>query len=366
MDPGRFETLLVHGRVAPGEESMAGLAEREGATMQYLPPLGQEIDPLADGRALFALRRTIRSFRPDIVHTHTAKAGFLGRSAALSHRSRPALVHTFHGHVLEGYFGPAKARFFRLLESTLAHRTDRLVGVSEATVRDLVRLGIAERARFQVIPLGLDLAKYKELGPDAGRSLRKRLNLGPGDVLAVFVGRVVPIKRLDVMLEAFAHAAGAGATLHLAVAGDGEIRGDLEAQAAALGIADRTHFLGYRCDLRPLFAAADLAVISSDNEGTPVSLIEAGAAGLPAIATDVGGVSEVVTPETGILVPPQDPVAFGMALAQLAQDPARRNAMGTAARSRLAPRHAVARLIRDVAALYEELHAVRFRQARSR
>jgi len=350
-----YRTLLVHGSLAPGEASLAGIAEEEGATMRFLPELRQSVRPLHDSRALLELIRIARAFRPDVVHTHTAKAGFLGRQAALAMRPRPVVVHTYHGHVLEGYFGAAKTRLYLELERAMARVSDRLLGVSQATVDDLVRLGVAPREKFQVMPLGLDLDRLAEPAPGPGPEMRRELRLGEGELLLVFVGRFAPIKRLDLLLDAFAQARAEEPRLRLAVVGDGDERPALERRAAGLGIADDLRFLGYRRDLRPVFAAADLAVLSSDNEGTPVSLIEAAAAGLPAVATDVGGVGEVVSEQTGILVPRGDAAALAAATVALAADPERRQAAGSAARDRALARYGAARLVADVDSLYREL-----------
>jgi len=377
FDPERYETLLVHGSLAAGEASLAGIAETEGATMRHIPALQQQVHPLRDSRALLQLIRLARAFKPDIVHTHTAKAGFLGRQAALTVRPRPVVVHTYHGHVLEGYFGPAKARLYLELERALGRVSDRLIGVSQATVDDLVRLGVAPRDRFQVVPLGLDLERLAEpprssFHPPGGGNddragelpgmrdeTRAELGLEEDDVLLVFVGRFAPIKRLDLLLEAVAQAARREPRLRLAVVGDGDERPALERRAGELGIGASVTFLGYRRELRPVFAAADIAVLSSDNEGTPVSLIEAAAAGLPAVSTDVGGVGEVVGPETGILAPPGDPAALATAISAMAADPERRQAAGAAARKRSVERYGVQRLLADIDALYAGLVATR-------
>jgi glycosyltransferase involved in cell wall biosynthesis len=358
--PDRYETLLVHGQPAPGEESMADLAEREGAETVYLPSLRQPVNPLHDSRALAEIGRIARRFRPDLVHTHTAKAGFLGRSAAtLAVRPRPVLVHTFHGHVLEGYFGKAKTAVYRGLERRLAKRTDRLIGVSRQTVDDLVRLGIAPRQKFSVIPLGLDLGPFMSLEAKSGLALREQLRVPEERMLLAFVGRIVPIKRVDLLLRAFARARQTGADAHLALVGDGEERARFQALAAELGVSSAVSFLGYRRDLTDIAAAADVAILSSDNEGTPVWLIEAGAAGLAAIATDVGGTSEVVTPETGILVPRDDQPALTAAIAELAGDAGRRREMGERAREHVLARYSVDRLIADIDALYTDLLGAR-------
>jgi glycosyltransferase involved in cell wall biosynthesis len=356
LDPERYQTLLVHGRTAPGEESMADLAQAEGAETVYVPSLRQPVSPLHDARALAQIRSIARRFRPHLVHTHTAKAGFLGRSAALlAVRPRPVLVHTFHGHVLEGYFGPAKTRLYRGLERTLARRTDRLIGVSPQTVDDLVRLGVAPREKFSVIRLGLDLEPFARLETGEGTDLRAELRVANDQTLLAFVGRIVPIKRVDLLLRAFARAHASGAKIHLAIVGDGEARPEFERLAHELGVGAAVSFLGYRRDLPQIAAAADAAVLSSDNEGTPVWLIEAAAAGKPAIATDVGGTAEVVRPETGVVVPPDDESALAAAISRLAGDPELRRRMGGRARQHVLRHYSVERLLSDIDALYRDL-----------
>jgi glycosyltransferase involved in cell wall biosynthesis len=359
FDPDRYETLLVHGAIAPGEASLADLAEEEGARMRFVSDLQQPVHPLHDSKALWRLIRLARAFRPDVVHTHTAKAGFLGRQAALMVRPRPVIVHTFHGHVLEGYFGAAKARIYLELERALGRISDRLIGVSQATVDDLVRLGVAPREKFQVLPLGLDLDRFVELKVDLRAESRKELGVGVDEILVVFVGRFAPIKRLGLLLRAFGEARRSDSRLRLAVVGDGDERTELERQTVGLGIVEDVRFLGYRRELRPIFAAADFAVLSSDNEGTPVSLIEAAAAGLPAVSTEVGGVGEVVGEESGILVPRGDAEALATAIGEMATDRERRERRGVAARERAIGRFGAQRLLGDIDALYSELLTAR-------
>jgi glycosyltransferase involved in cell wall biosynthesis len=356
LDPERYDTLLVHGEVGRGEASLAAVADRHGAVRAVVPGLRPELRPLGDLRALAGLVRHVRAFRPDIVHTHTAKAGVLGRLAAvLGGRPRPMIVHTYHGHVLEGYFGRIRNALYRGIERALGRASDRLLGVSQATVDDLVRLRIASRERFRVVPIGLDLEPFTMLDSEAGAAFRREAGADDGDVLLTFVGRLVPIKRVDVLLRAVAAARRAGAPVRLAVVGDGHLRPELEALTAELAIDDRVLFAGYRADVRPVAAACDIAVLSSDNEGTPVSLIEAGAAGRPAVSTAVGGVAEVVRPETGRLVPAGDADALGAALGELSGDPDARAAMGAAARDHVVGRYSVERLLADVDDLYREL-----------
>jgi glycosyltransferase involved in cell wall biosynthesis len=338
---------------------MADLARREGARTVYLPSLGQPPRPHRDLAALARIAAIARRFRPHVVHTHMAKAGFLARQAALTTlRPPPVIVHTYHGHVLEGYFGPHLSRLYRFLETLLARRSDCLVGVSEATVDDLVRLGVAPRGAFRVIPLGLDLEPFARGDPREGRELRRSLGIGEHDIVLTFVGRVVPIKRVDVLLRAVA-LAGDSAPLRLLVVGDGELRPRLEALSRELGIADRVRFVGYRRDLTAIASATDIAALTSANEGTPVSLIEAGAAGCAAVATRVGGVAEVVTPETGLLVPAGEGEAVAAALSRLAVDHGLRERLGKSARERALRRYSAPRLVADIDALYRELLARR-------
>jgi glycosyltransferase involved in cell wall biosynthesis len=350
LDPERYETLLVAGRPGPGEGSFESLAARYGARLALLPALGPQIDPRADLRSLRALGGVVRRFRPDIVHTHTAKAGALGRSAALAASAggeRPLIVHTYHGHVLEGYFGPAVTAGYRAVERGLARYSDRLVGVSDATVDDLVRLGIAPRERFSVIPLGLDLDRFL--------ALERGARPEGGDGVALYAGRLVPIKRVDLLIRALASARAGGARLRLVVLGDGELRPELERLAGELGVAPHVSFLGYRDDVLPYVEQADMAVLSSANEGTPVALIEAAAAALPLVGTRVGGVADVVIPAAGRLVASGDAQGLAAAMTELAAEPELRLRLGAAAREHVRARYGAERLLSDVDGLYRQL-----------
>jgi glycosyltransferase involved in cell wall biosynthesis len=356
MDPERYQTLLLHGEVGTGEDSLEDSVRASGAAMARVPGLGPALRPHDDARALGSLVQAMRRLRPDIVHTHTAKAGMLGRLAAvMAGRPRPTILHTYHGHVLEGYFGTVKNATYRGLERQLATVSDALIGVSSATVDDLVRLGVAPRERFRVIPIGLNLQPFLDATPADGAAFRQEAGVQDGEVLLTFVGRLAPIKRVDVLLRGFAHGLERGARVRLALVGDGELRPQLEALASELGLADRVCFAGYRESMVPVASASDIAVLSSDNEGTPVSLIEAGAAGKPGVATRVGGVPDVVTPRTGVLAPAGDSRALGEAIATLASDSKGRAEMGARAREHVAGRFSVDRLVDDIEALYGEL-----------
>lgn len=348
-----YETLLVTGRVAAGEEEHTDL---DGIRVRYLDRLGPEIRPLDDLLALIDLIRVVRAFRPDIVETHTAKAGMLGRLAALlGRRQRPIVIHTYHGHVLRGYFGPLKTRVFKSIERGLARVSDRLIGVSEATVDELVELEVAPRAKFAVVPLGLELDPFLALGLDPDRSFREEIGVGSDEVLFTYTGRLVPIKRPELMLRSLARARESGAAARVAVVGDGLPRPQLERLAQSLGCASAVDFLGYRRDLPRIAAGSDAALLTSDNEGTPVALIEAAAAGRPAVATAVGGVPDIVIEGTGLLAPLGDESAIAARIARISSEPDLRRKMGARARKHVAEKFTAARLLDDVDLLYTRL-----------
>jgi glycosyltransferase involved in cell wall biosynthesis len=269
------------------------------------------------------------------------------------------VLHTYHGHVLTGYFGPRKSALFRSIERALGMVSDRLVAVSQATADDLVRLGVAPRGKFSVIPLGLDLERFLAADGTDGAGFRAEMGVTPEDCLALFVGRLVPIKRVDVALRAVAEARARGAALKLAVVGDGGLRPDLETLATELRLGDAVRFLGFRDDLERLVAGSDVALLTSDNEGTPVALIEASAGATPAVATDVGGVRDIVTLETGRLARSGDASEVADRLVELASDAALRTRLGHRARAHVRAGYTADRLLGDVDRLYSTLVGAR-------
>jgi glycosyltransferase involved in cell wall biosynthesis len=353
-----YDTTLVSGSLARGEDSMAFVADARGVEVVRIDELGREISPLRDLLATIRLAKLIRRERPQILHTHTAKAGTVGRVAALLAGSRkpPIIVHTFHGHVLRGYFGPLRSLFFRLLERRLAAGTTALIAVSPQVRDDLVALGVAPRERFVVIRLGIELDE--RVAPELNGRGESRRYLGiPGDRFAVgWIGRMTAVKRTDDVLIAFKRLRDGGVDAVLCMVGDGPDRLQLEQRAHELGVARNTVFLGYQEDVAPFYAAFDALVLPSGNEGTPVSVIEALAAELPVVATRVGGVPDVVRDgEDGFLVEAGATDDLADRLAQLAGDPALRARMGKQGRERVLPRYAVERLVEDIDELYRSL-----------
>lgn len=357
MNPGGsapdWTTVLVAGQVGENEGSMEWLAEQEGVSFVSLPSLGRELHPVKDLSTFRELVRIIRRERPDVVHTHKSKAGTLGRLAAWL-CGVPVVVHTFHGHVLRGYFSEAKSRAFRLIERAMAALSDRVIAVSPKVKDDLVALGVAAAGKIDVVFLGLDLRRFESSRRGRG-GLRAELGLSAETPLVGLVARLVPIKRVPLFLEAAKAVLAFRPDAVFAVAGDGELRPELEALAAGLGIESRVRFLGFRSDLERIYPDLDVLCLTSDNEGSPVSLIEGMASGCAAVSTDVGGVRDVLEDgRCGVLVPAGNAGAFADAVLALLNDPSKREAL--AAEGRLAAkRFAIERLVSDLDNLYKSL-----------
>jgi glycosyltransferase involved in cell wall biosynthesis len=352
-----YETTLVAGDVARGEESMAFVAERAGVEIVPLPGLSRELSPLRDAVAAWRVAQIIRRVRPDIVHTHTAKAGAVGRMAALlaGPGRRPVVVHTFHGHVLRGYFGRVGTLLFRAIETVLARTTDRLVAVSPAVRDELVALRVAPERKFSVVRLGIELEPRVRFDGDAAE-VRRRHGIGADKFVVGWFGRMTAVKRTEDLLTMLAGVRERGVDALLLLVGDGDDRERLEQRAHDLGLARSCLFVGYQEDVAPWYAICDAVVLTSASEGTPVTIIEALAAGRPVVATRVGGVPDVVEEgETGFLVRPGDTHALAERLEILARNPERRAAMGAAGRERVLRRYAVDRLVDDIDALYRAL-----------
>lgn len=365
MLPGRgFDTRLIHGRLGHGEGDMRYLLPPE-ADVRYLPALCRPIAPVDDLRTLVRLVAEMRAYEPRIVHTHMAKAGTLGRLAAALYnmtrgrRPRARVIHTYHGHVLEGYFSPAATFVFLSLERLLARLSDVLIAISPAIRSELLDdLRIGRRHQYRVVPLGFDLTHLAAIDDAFRAAARERLGVPQSASVVVTVGRLTAIKQHRLFLDVVAKVAAMRDNVMALIAGDGELRGELEDAARGFGLDRRVRFLGWRRDLKDLYAASDVFLLTSRNEGTPVAIIEAMAAGVPPVSSDVGGVRDVIdSPSVGLLAPFGDVERLAEAVLRLLDDDAERRAMGARARARVMAAYSIDRLVDDIVGLYDELTA---------
>lgn len=357
LAPLGYETRLVVGRESGREGSLLDLALAKGVDVLALGGLGREIRPLGDLRALFGLWRLLRRFRPHVVHTHTAKAGVVGRLAAVAARV-PIVVHTYHGHVLRGYFGRLQSAAFRAIERALGAFSSALVTVSESVKQDLVALGIARPDRIRVVPLGLELDALA-VGLPRG-VLRREARFAHAAPLVGLVGRLAPVKDVPTFLRAARRLLDRRPDVRFSIVGDGDERAALESQAQALGLSEAVCFHGWRRDLPAVYGDLDVVVNCSRNEGTPVALIEALAAARPVVATAVGGTPDLLGRGAfGTLVAAGDAPALAGAIEALLDDPQGAGARARAGRAHVLAEHGVARLLRDLDHLYRELLAAR-------
>ena len=354
------DVLVVAGTLHEGEQSMEYVADDLGVGVLKLPALQRPLSPRADGAATLRLRELIRERRPDVLHTHTAKAGATGRIAALAAgRARPrAVVHTFHGHTLSGYFSRRWERVFRRIERLLARTTGSLVAVSTEVRDDLVQLGVASADRFTVVPYGFDLPAWGPADDEARTRLRGELGLGEDTFAVGWAGRLTAIKRPLDLIRTLQALREDGVDAVLVLVGDGEDRPAVEALARDLGVAESCRFVGFQRRIREWYAAVDVSLLTSANEGTPVVAIESLAAERPVVATRAGGTATVVTDgESGYLVPVGDVDGLAGRLGALARYPELRARLGQTGAADVRTRFATGRMADDLEAVYRRLLA---------
>lgn len=358
-----YATTLLHGRIGEAEGDMRYLLPETGVDVRYVDSLCRRISPVADLRALWTILRVLREIQPDIVHTHMAKAGVLGRIAALIYNwttgwNHPArVIHTYHGHVLDGYFRPWQSAAFVRLERLLAHATDVLIAISPRVRDELVEeFRIGPRSAFHVVPLGFDLAALGAIDDASRHAARAALDV-PRDALVITtLGRLTAIKNHELFLDAASIVIRQTPQALFLIVGDGERRAELEQRVASAGLAGRVRFLGWRRDLLAVYGATDIFVLTSRNEGTPVALIEAMAAGVPGVSTAVGGVPDVITgDEVGRAVDSEHADAIAAAIQTLSASPEVRRTIGLRARASVLGRYAQERLVRDIVSLYDRV-----------
>jgi glycosyltransferase involved in cell wall biosynthesis len=381
------ESVLVTGVVPEGEDDMTYFAESRGVRPVVIPEMSREVSP-KDAVTVWKLYRLLRRERPDIVHTHTAKAGTVGRAAGLLYRwltpgtlagrpRRVRFVHTYHGHIFHSYYGRLKTRLFLSIERLLARLvSDRIVVVSGQQLREIhEEFGVGRAGQFRVVPLGLELSQF-DAWAERREAARARFGAGDEELLVGIVGRLTEVKNHEMFLEAAAiylreHASAGPRRVRFLVVGDGHLRLTLEARAEDLGLGpDVVNFTGTLDDPENFYPALDVVALTSLNEGTPLTLIEAMANARAVIATAVGGVVDLLGEteaqlkrhesewrlcERGVLVERGDARAFAHGLDYLIEHTGVREELGARGREFVARQYSLARLLSDIARLYSEL-----------
>jgi glycosyltransferase involved in cell wall biosynthesis len=362
-----FETLLVVGERESHEQSAEYLATDLGINYTTINGMGRSINPTSDYKAYVEVKKLIKDFRPDIVHTHAAKPGAIGRLAAAA-AGVPVILHTFHGHVFHSYFSSLKSKFFIQTERFLASKSDAIIAISEQQRKELVHdFQIAPDHKFRLVPLGFNLDKFQTAQEEKRKQFRNEFGLADDEIAIGIIGRLVPVKNHDLFLNALKHV-----LIHTSkkvkafIIGDGETRQHLETLAAQEGISfstekSTTHphplvFTSWRSDVDYINAGLDILTLTSLNEGTPVSLIEAQAANKPIVSTRVGGIGDIVVEnETALLADLHDTATFSTHLLRLVDDDLLRLRLGANSRQHVMQRFSYQRLVNDMSTLYHEL-----------
>ena len=355
IDKNTFETQLVAGKPDLSEGDMSELAARSGVRVEYIQELGREIS-FKDLPAFLKILKLLIKIKPDILHTHTAKAGTLGRIAGLL-AGVPVKIHTFHGHVFDGYFNPVKTKLFILIEKLLGIFTDKVIVVSESIRNEIVgKLKIVPDSKCAVIKLGFNLEKFLNNNGLKG-ALRKEFNISPDTLLVGIIGRLVPIKNHKMFLSVARKVidSNPGIKLKFLIIGDGELRKYLEGEAARMGMTDDVIFTGWIRDIAKVYADLDIVALTSLNEGTPVSLIEAMVSARPVISTSVGGVADIIIDgKNGLLVNSNDTDSFANKVSYLIKNENKRRELGLAGREFAGNTFHRDRLIKETESLYHD------------
>jgi glycosyltransferase involved in cell wall biosynthesis len=353
LNQAGFEITLVTGNIEPDEGDMSYYAAEHGVTPLIVPGLSRSLNPLRDLVTIYRLYRLFRQHRPDIVHTHTAKAGFAGRWAAKL-AGVPVIVHTFHGHVFAGYFSKRRTQMFILIERITARISDTIITLTQGLRRELVDdYRITRKEHITVLPLGLDLQPFADT-PRKHGAFRAAWGIPPEVPLVGIVGRFVPVKNHKLFLDAAARIHRDRPDVRFVLIGDGELRAEIETHVDALDLRDVVTLTGWMRDTANAYADMDVFVISSVNEGTPVTVIEALANGCPVVATQVGGLTDLLDGGAfGTLVPSGDAAALADAIVQAVDAPPDT----AAAQAAMLRRYGIESLVSDLGSLYRGLLA---------
>ena len=348
IDSSKVEQVLITGYCDSDEaDYLETVATDIKATR--IAGLGRSVSAVSDVRAFFALVAMIKRIAPDVIHTHTAKAGVLGRLAAILAGRSAKRVHTFHGHLLHGYFSGWKVKLVIAIEKFLAKRTDVLVAVGNQVKTDLLEAGIGKADQYRVFYPGL-----VEPAKVAKEVARQQFDMASGDIYVAYVGRMTAIKRTDRLLNTAAEIKARNLPVKFIVAGEGDLFEATKRESERRDLPVK--FLGWRKDIGALFAASDIAILTSDNEGIPLTLIQAAQASLPIVATGVGSISDIVVHEVNGYLVDSEPAALADALQKLAIDPVLREIMGKAGRERATRYFSLGKMSADHTELYQLLH----------
>jgi glycosyltransferase involved in cell wall biosynthesis len=352
-----YETLLIGGMRDETEESSEYILKDLGVDYRIIPEMRRSIDPFQDLKALKRIKNIIREFRPDIVHTHAAKAGAIGRRAAFGCKV-PVTVHTFHGHVFHSYFGTLKTALYKKIERGLAKRTSAIIAISEKQKEELTRVHrICDPSKTHVIPLGFDLLRFHENFEEKRAVFRKKHTLDDNIIAIGIVGRLVPVKNHRLFLEAIAHVKqNCSLPVRAFIIGDGEERQPLEAAVQELGLSGTVVFTSWEKQVDQVYPGLDIVCLTSFNEGTPVSLIEAQAANRPIVSTKVGGIENIVLDgKNALLSNPDNRLLFFEHLLKVVADAQFRAQMSQNGWEHVREKFHYTRLVKDAKALYETL-----------
>lgn len=356
LSPG-FETLLIGGMKDASEESSEFILKNLGVNYRIIPEMKRSINPFDDISAYRRIKKIITEFKPDIVHTHAAKAGALGRWAAYSCKV-PVIVHTFHGHVFHSYFGSFKTSVYKMIERNLSEKTSAIIAISEKQKQELVEEHkIISSEKIHVIPLGFDLNRFRENQMEKRADFRRKYNLAEDEIAIGIVGRLVPVKNHSLFLEAIKFVKEKSKKkIRAFIIGDGEERAELELKTKQFGLSDIVIFTSWEKEVDKIYSGLDVVCLTSFNEGTPVSLIEAQAASTPIVSTNVGGIENVVLAgETALLSDLHKSEHFYNNLLKLVENNDLRNLMHEKGWNFVSNKFHFSRLVADTKKLYLKL-----------
>lgn len=359
-----FETLLIGGAEEDGEESSLHITENLGLNPLIIPELQRAVSFKSDVAAYKRIKQIIKEFKPDIVHTHASKAGAVGRLAAI-HCKVPVIVHTFHGHVFHSYFGKGKTFLFKSIEKYLAQRTDAIIAISDIQKKEITEtFKVCTPEQTHVIPLGFDLARFTQNTIEKRKEFREKFNINDNELAIGIIGRLAPVKNHELFIDAIEFAKNnTSKKIRAFIIGDGETRIPLEKYILSKNLKYAGNsserklfcFTSWIKNVDWALAGLDIVALTSKNEGTPVSLIEAQAAGKLIVTTNVGGTADIMGKDSGFLCAPNNPQEFKDKLLLAINDFENLNTKVANNQEVILQRFSYTRLVKDVENLYRKL-----------